>query len=135
MKLLEDESDFLGAEAREAGFVEARDVGAINDGPAGRGSIEAAENIDQRGLARAGRAHDGDPFAGLDAERDAVERADVAELFADIFDLDDRFGHMPFSQGDSKSRADASLRPAPAKSALPSSGQAGRQKRAGLHSG
>ena len=31
MKLLEDESDFLGAETREPAFIEARDVGAIHD--------------------------------------------------------------------------------------------------------
>ena len=31
MKLLEDEADFLGAEARKAFFVEARDVGASHE--------------------------------------------------------------------------------------------------------
>jgi hypothetical protein len=36
--------------------------------------VEAAEDVHQRALARARRAHDGDEFAGLDRERDAVQR-------------------------------------------------------------
>ncbi len=34
--------------------------------------------------------HDGDPFAGLDAERHAVERAHAPELFSQILDFDQR---------------------------------------------
>ncbi len=60
---------------------------------AGGWGIEAAENIDQRGFAGAGGAHDGNPFAVFDAEGDTVESAHVAELFAEVFDLDDR-GHV-----------------------------------------
>ncbi len=51
MKLLEDEADFLRAKSREACFVETRDVCAVDDSLAGRGRVEAAKNIDQRGLA------------------------------------------------------------------------------------
>jgi hypothetical protein len=90
MELLEDEADFLGAEAREAGFVEARDIDAVDERAPRSRRIEPAKNIDERGLARAGRPHDGDPFARLDAERHAVERADVAEFFPQILYLDDR---------------------------------------------
>src|SRR5271165_16262 len=55
MELLKDEADFFGAEAREAGFIQARDVGSVDDGYAGRRRVEAAENIDQRGLTGARR--------------------------------------------------------------------------------
>ncbi len=99
MKLLEDEADFLGAKAREAGFVKPRDIDAIDERAAGGGRVEPAENIDQRGLARAGRAHDRDPFARIDAERHAVERAHVAEFFAQILDLDDGRHSIRLLQG------------------------------------
>src|SRR5580704_15843148 len=90
MKLLEDEADLFGAEAGEAAFIEAGDVGTVDDGAAGCGRIEAAKNVDQRGLAGAGRTHDGDPFAGLDVEGNAIERADVAVVFAEGVDVDQR---------------------------------------------
>ena len=95
MELLKDEADFFGAEARKAGFIEARDVGAVDDGYARRRRIEPAENIDQRRLAGARRAHDGDPFAFFDVERNAVERAHVAKFFVEIFDLDERRHYSP----------------------------------------
>ena len=64
MELLEDEADSFGAEAGERGAAEGRGFGAVDaDGAAG-GLIETTENVEQRGLAGAGRAHDGDPLAG-----------------------------------------------------------------------
>src|SRR5580658_2861919 len=35
MELLKDEADFFGAEAREASFIQARDIGSVDDGYAG----------------------------------------------------------------------------------------------------
>ena len=90
MELLKDEADFFGAEAREAGFIQTRDVGSVDDGYASGGRVESAENIDQRGLAGARGAHDGDPLALFDGEGDAVEGAHAAKFFAQIFDLDER---------------------------------------------
>src|SRR5258708_25064693 len=59
--LLENQPNGLGAEAYEGGAAELRDVGGGDaDGPGGR-LIEAAEDIQQRGFAGTGRAHDGDP--------------------------------------------------------------------------
>src|SRR5882762_7755573 len=70
MKLLEDEADFFRAVANKIGFAEARDVLAVYGDAAGRGGVETAKNIDKCGFARAGRAHECDPFAGLDVEAD-----------------------------------------------------------------
>jgi len=56
MELLEDEADFFRAVANEIGFAEARDVMAVHGDAAGRGGVEAAKNIDERGFAGAGRA-------------------------------------------------------------------------------
>jgi hypothetical protein len=89
MELLKDEADLLGAEARQPFFIEPRHVDAAHHGLAGSGRVEPAENIDQRGLPRARGAHDGDPFAFFHAERNAVERAHVAEFFFQVFDLYD----------------------------------------------
>src|SRR5215813_10662983 len=51
----------IGAERRYVGIIQMV-------GPARR-SVETAEDIHQGGLARAGSAHDGDQFAGLEIER------------------------------------------------------------------
>jgi hypothetical protein len=92
VELLEDEADFLGAEASEGGFVETGHVGAIDDGLAGAGSVEAAENVDEGGLAGAGGSHDGDPFAGIDGEGDSGESGDGAVFLAEIVDFNE-WGH------------------------------------------
>src|SRR5271166_2576361 len=59
-----------------------------------RRQIEATENIHERRLARARRAHDGDKLSRLDDQADAAERfdRDIAddEGAGHIFDLDDR---------------------------------------------
>ena len=78
MKLLKDEADFLSSVACEPGFIEPRDVHTIHHGAAGRGRIEAAQNVYQRRLAGTRRAHHGDPFTGFDIERDAIECAHFA---------------------------------------------------------
>ena len=66
------------------------DVHAVHQQrPAGH-VVEARDQVDQRGLAAAGRAHDGGRLAGLGGERDVVQhrllRAGVAEL--DVAELD-----------------------------------------------
>src|SRR5271156_1366824 len=95
MKLLEDEADFLRAKPRQTAFVEPRDIRAVHHGAAGSGRVKTAENIDERRLARTRRPHDGDPFAGLHVKRHAVERAHVAKLFLQVFDLDQRRHYSP----------------------------------------
>ena len=88
MELLEDETDFFGAVADKIGFIEARDVFAVYGDAAGRGGVEAAQNIDECCFARAGRAHEGDPFAGLNVEADAAQRAERAVFLDEIFEDD-----------------------------------------------
>src|SRR5256885_16806309 len=81
MKLLKDETDFFRSIADQGVFVELGEIDSIDDDAAGGERIEAAENVDQRGFAGAGRAHQRDPFAGGDIEGDAVEGTQGAILF------------------------------------------------------
>ena len=64
MKMLEDKSDFLRTVSRQFALAQRPHIHAIDDGAAARRPVQAAENIDQRCLARTRRAHDGDPFPG-----------------------------------------------------------------------
>src|SRR4029077_5944669 len=80
---------------REPILVEAGDIRAVHHGTSRRRRVQPAKNVDQRGLARAGRAHDGDPFPGFDVEGDCVERAHVRELFPQLRDLDQPRHHSP----------------------------------------
>src|SRR5262249_44300284 len=83
MELLKDEADLLGAIADESIFVESGEVDAIDDDAAGGECVEAAENVDERRFAGAGRAHERDPFAGRDGEGDAVEGAQNAVVLGE----------------------------------------------------
>ena len=55
-----------------------RDVAALEQVAAGGRAIEQAEQVQQRGLARARRAHHRDVFAGLDAQVELVQRVHFA---------------------------------------------------------
>lgn len=86
MKLLEDEANFFRAIANQFVFAEPAKVDVIDNNAAGREGIQSAENIDQSSLAGAGRAHEGDPFAGLNGEADTVESAEGSVLLGKAFD-------------------------------------------------
>src|SRR4051794_19021618 len=73
---LEDEPDPAVADQGQAAVVEAAHVHAVQQVPPGGGYVEAAEDVHQRGLARAGRTHDGDVVATLDGQADAAQRPD-----------------------------------------------------------
>ncbi len=75
VELLEDEANFFGAVADQGVFVEFCEIDAVHYDAAGGECVQAAENIDERGFAGAGWAHQCDPFAGCDVEGDAVQRA------------------------------------------------------------
>src|SRR5260221_4054420 len=75
VELLKDEANFFGAVANQVVFGEFGQVHPVDDHMARGQGIQAAENIDQSGLAGAGWPHERDPFAGLDVEGDAVQRA------------------------------------------------------------
>ena len=55
------------------GLVERADVDPVEEELAAGGYVEAADDVHQRRLARAGGAHDRDEVAPLDDERDAAE--------------------------------------------------------------
>jgi hypothetical protein len=60
MKRLKDESDLVAPHLRQRGLVEPADLPPIEPVGTGGRSIEAAQQVEQRRLARARRAHDRD---------------------------------------------------------------------------
>ena len=56
------------------------------------GRLEAGQHAQERGLAAAGRAQQGEELALVDVEADIVDGVDVAELLGDVLDLDERLG-------------------------------------------
>src|ERR1700722_691356 len=95
MKLLENKSNLLRSKTSESGFIQPRHVHSVHDGLPRGGHVESAEYINQRGFSRAGRAHDGYPFAGFHAERHAGKRANIAEFFSQIVNLYQRRHYSP----------------------------------------
>jgi hypothetical protein len=61
---------------RELGGSHVGQVAARQQDPAGGRPAQAAGQVQQRGLARAAGAHDGDKLAGADAERYLIQRYD-----------------------------------------------------------
>src|SRR5205814_1985053 len=66
----------------------ALDVEAVDGGVAAGRDEETAEDADERRLAGAVRAEETEDLAARDLQRDAVERADGAEVLADVLDVD-----------------------------------------------
>jgi hypothetical protein len=69
-------------------------LGAGEQNFAAIGTFHAGDDAQQRRLAAAGRAEQGDQFAGRDVEIDVVERDEIAEALGDIADFDT---HQVFS--------------------------------------
>ena len=74
---LEQRGDLAGAQPGELGLGDAADVDAVDDDLASRGALEPAEEPEQRGLARARRAEQGDLLARGDVEVHPAQRDDV----------------------------------------------------------
>ena len=70
---LEHEADLLAAQAREAVFVELRDVDLIDQHLAGRRLVEARDEPEQRRFAAARRPDDGDELTSENLKRERVE--------------------------------------------------------------
>jgi hypothetical protein len=70
---LEDEADGLAADLGELVLGEIADCGPVEMDVAGGGRVKAGEEAQERGLAAAGRAHDGDELAPGDGEVEALE--------------------------------------------------------------
>ena len=71
---LEDEADDVAAEARRVAQPGHGDV--VDAHVAGIGPVQAADELQQRALARAGRARQRDELARLEVERDVAQRVD-----------------------------------------------------------
>jgi len=80
---LKDESDVPVAEVGQFATVERQHVGAVDKEAARIGLVERADDLEQRGFARAAGAYDTDNFAFLDVEVDALEHLEWAEGFPD----------------------------------------------------
>src|SRR5882672_7975527 len=95
MELLKNEADLLGARAVHLLSGKPSDVFAVEPDFARGWAVQASDQIGKGGFARAGWAHNSEPLAGLNDERDVVERADNATAFslgriqtADMAELD-----------------------------------------------
>ncbi len=99
--MLEDEPDvaLAGMQVCRLGAGE-QDVALIR-------RFHAGDDAQQRGLAAAGGAEQGDQLAGRDVEVDVVERDEVAEALGDVADFDT---HDVFSAGRSAVSISVSLR-------------------------
>jgi hypothetical protein len=74
VQLLEDEPDFRATHVGQFANRHGRQVGAVNQYVAGGWRVEPTGQVEQRRLAAARRAHDGDELAGLDGERCISQR-------------------------------------------------------------
>src|SRR5690606_22475892 len=94
---LEDEADVLGAPARQFAGLELVDALAVDADAAGGGRVQAADQVQQGGLARARRAHQGDEGTALDLEVDAVQHFHLllaaGVVLGELPDLDQGLGH------------------------------------------
>jgi hypothetical protein len=95
---LEDEPDVVAAQLRQLGVVEIRDLDARDRHAAGGGLVEPREDVHERRLAGARRAHDRRQLPAGDLERDSAERVDgrltVAVPARDVARRDDRPGRL-----------------------------------------
>src|SRR5216684_3854853 len=84
---LKDHADFLAAHAGTLIVVKLRNFYARDADGAARRIIQTADQVEQRGFARAGGTHDGHSFALRDAEIDITEGMydfAVAVVLADL---------------------------------------------------
>ena len=75
---LEDEARLLAPQAGRLRVAQAADHLAVEHDLAAGGPVEPAEQLEQRALAGAGRAHQGHELAAADLERDASQGLDLA---------------------------------------------------------
>src|SRR5260221_365162 len=85
-------TDLFRSVANQLALAEFREVNTIDNHTPRSQCIQAPENIDERGFAGAGRAHQCDPFAGCNAETQAIDGAQRPVFFAERFDDDLRGG-------------------------------------------
>src|SRR6185503_14246915 len=98
IELLKHEPDLAAPDLSELVALEQTDADAIERVGARGGDVEAPEDVHERRLPRAGRAHDRDEVSALDLERDAFEHVhrDFAEpeVLDQVLNADDGC-HVP----------------------------------------
>src|SRR6185312_16892663 len=104
IELLEDKTDFALAHRRALRIRKRGEVRAINEHAAGGGLSQPAQNVKQRGLSAAGRAHNAYELALLGGQAHAAHGGHIylpnAVNFAYILCLDDvRHGSILSEQG------------------------------------
>ena len=77
VELLEHVADLAAAQEGQLVGVELRHVHAVDEDAPVRGGVQAADHVEEGGLAGARRSHHADVFAAVDVEVDPVERADL----------------------------------------------------------
>jgi hypothetical protein len=75
VKGLKDEPEGVPAQARQAGLGHPIELAVFEGERTGGGPLEAAEQVQQGGLAAAAGADDGHRFAAGDGEGDVVDRS------------------------------------------------------------
>ena len=70
------------AQTRQRRVVERHHVDALEQVRAGRGPIQASQDVHARGLSRSARAHDRYELARIDRERDPAQRVDLHAVHA-----------------------------------------------------
>jgi hypothetical protein len=88
VEVLEDEAEAGAAKFGEGVVIKLGDVLVIKEVVAGRGAIEAAEDVHEGGFAGAGGAHDGEHLAFVDVHVDATESVDGFDGFGFLVDLE-----------------------------------------------
>ncbi|MNT49447.1 hypothetical protein D3C72_1863030 [compost metagenome] len=81
------------AQARHLVGTQRRHVAPIQRHRARRRPVRAADEVEERGLARTVGADDGVDLARLDGGADVVDRRQAAKTFGEVFDL--KHGHLP----------------------------------------
>ncbi len=81
VELLEDETHFFGAGAVQVRGGNHGNILAVEPNFTASGTIQAADQVGESRFSRAGRAHDGQPFAGPNLQRDVIQRAHHASAF------------------------------------------------------
>ena len=95
VEVLKNEADLSTPQPGSLRFTKMGDIFVIEPLPAGRRTIEEAQEVDQRRLSGTRDTHQGNHLASRDRERDAPEHGHVDRPasvdFVDIFQPDDRY--------------------------------------------
>ena len=125
VEALEYEADLLVADVGELVAVELGDVDPVEQVATARRTVEAAEQVHERGLAGAARAHERHEFAAVNLDRDAAHG-----MHGNLAGVVDLVNLLDFDDGSHGRRVRSGRGSEPARAAA-SEGIAGRRSRGG----